>query len=117
LPYALRTQFEEELDKLQKIKCTEPATNPYASPIVLVRKKNGNLRLCVDYRSVNKDTVPDRYPLPRIDELVDATGNQKTACFTSLDLMRGYHQIKMAEESKHLPVIRGYSSIVECYLA
>jgi len=54
----------------------------------------------VDYRSVNKDTVPDRYLLPRIDELVDAIGNQKAAYFASLDLMRGYHQIKMAEESK-----------------
>ena len=98
----MRTQLEKELDKLQKIKCIEPATSPYASPIVLVRKKNGILRLCVDHWSVNNDTVPDRYLLPGIDELVDAIGNQKAVYFTLLDLMQGYHQIKMAEESKEM---------------
>ena len=101
LPYALRQQLEVELDKLLKIKCIEPANSPYASPLVLVRKPDGNLRVCVDYRSVNKDTIPDRYPLPRVDELIDAIGACKAVYFTSLDLMRGYHQVKMAEESKN----------------
>ena len=100
LPYALRKQLEEELDKLLKINCIKPTNSPYASPIVLVRKPDGNLRLCVDYRSINKDTILDRYPLPRVDELLDAIGNQKAMYFTTLDLMRGYHQVKMAEESK-----------------
>ncbi len=54
----------------------------------------------MDYRSINKDTILDRYPLPRVDELLDAIGNQKAMYFTTLDLMRGYHQVKMAEESK-----------------
>ena len=67
---------------------------------MLVRKPDGNLRLCVDYRSINKDTILDRYPLPCVDELLDAIGNQKVMYFTTLDLMRGYHQVKMAEESK-----------------
>ena len=100
LPYALRQQLEVELDKLLKIKCIEPANSPYASPLVLVRKPDGNLRVCVDFRSVNKDTIPDRYPLPRVDELIDAISARKAVYFTSLDLMRGYHQVKMAEESK-----------------
>ena len=102
LPYALRKQLEEELDKLLKINCIaiEPTNSPYASPIVLVRKPDGNLRLCVDYHSINKDTILDRYPLPRVDELLDAIGNQKAMYFTTLDLMRGYHQVKMAEEFK-----------------
>ena len=100
LPYALRKQLEEELDKLLKINCIEPTNSPYASLIVLVRKPDGNLRLCVDYRSINKDTILDRYPLPRVDKLLDAIGNQKAMYFTTLDLMRGYHQVKMAEESK-----------------
>ena len=100
LPYALRKQLEEELDKLLKINCIKATNSPYASPIVLVRKPDGNLRLCVDYRSINKDTILDRYPLPRVDELLGAIGNQKAMYFTTLDLMRGYHQVKMAEESK-----------------
>ena len=100
LLYALRQQLELDLDKLLKIKCIKPANSPYASPLVLVRKPDGNLRVCVDYRSVNKDTIPDRHPLPRVDELIDAIGARKAVYFTSLDLMRGYHQVKMAEESK-----------------
>ena len=100
LPYALRKQLEDELDKLLKINCIEPASSPYASPLVLVRKPDGNLRICVDYRNVNKDTILDRYPLPRVDELIDTIGSQKAMYFTTLDLMRGYHQVKMAEESK-----------------
>ena len=76
LPYTLRKQLEEELDELLQINCVEPANSPYASPIVLVKKKDGTPQLCVDYRSINKDTVPDCYPLPRVDELIDAIENQ-----------------------------------------
>ena len=100
LPYALRAELEEEINKLMDIGCIEPSTSPYASPLVLVRKKNGGLRVCVDYRNVNKDTVPDKYPMPRIDELVDMVGHQQPTVFSSLDLMRGYHQVKMSEDSK-----------------
>ena len=64
LPHALRKQLEEELDKLLQINCLEPANSPYTSPIVLVKSTP---RLCVDYQSMNKDTVPDHYPLRRVD--------------------------------------------------
>jgi len=63
-----------------------------------VRKRDGTLRVCVDYRQVNKDTVPDRYPMPRADELVDVIGRRKGKYFTTLDLMKGYHQVKMEEQ-------------------
>ena len=65
-----------------------------------MRKKDGNLRICVDYCALNRDTIADRYPIPRIDELIDAVGNCKGKWFTSLDLMKGYHQVQMAEDSK-----------------
>ena len=65
-----------------------------------MRKPDGSLRVCVDYHNINKDTILDRYPLPRVDELIDAIGNRKVMYFTTLDLMRGYHQVKMAEGSK-----------------
>ena len=57
--------------------------------------------MCVHYRDVNKDAVPDRYPMPRIDELVDMVGHNQPTVFSSLDLMRGYHQVKMEEDLKH----------------
>ena len=100
LPYALRKELEQELSKLESTGCIEPSTSPYASGLVLVRKTDGTLRVCVDYRQVNKDTVPDRYPMPRMDELVDAIGRKKGKYFTTLDLMKGYHQVKMDEHSK-----------------
>ena len=100
LPYSLRKELEEEMDNLLQSGCIEPSISPYSSPLVLVRKKNGGLRVCVDYRALNKDTVPDRYPLPRIDELMDMVGRQHARVFSSLDLMKGYHQVTMEESSK-----------------
>ena len=89
------------MNKLLAIGCIEQSTSPYASGLVLVRKKNGSLRVCVDYRQVNKDTVPDRYLLPRVDELVDAIGRRQGKYFSTMDLMKGYHQVKMEDQSKH----------------
>ena len=100
LPYALRTKLEEELERLLSAGCIEPSTSPYSSGLVLVRKKDGGLRVCVDYRAINKITVPDQYPMPRIDELIDTVGRCKGRYFSSLDLMKGYHQVKMADRSK-----------------
>ena len=100
-PHALRAELEEEMTKLMDMGCIEPSNSSYASPLVLVRKKNGGLRVCVDYRNVNKDTVPDKYPIPRIDELVDMVGRKQPTIFSSLDLMHGYHQVKMSDDDKH----------------
>ena len=100
LPYALRKELEEEMDTLLRTGCIEPSTSPYSSPLVLVRKKSGGLRVCVDYRALNQNTVADRYPIPRVDELVDMVGKQHARVFSSLDLMKGYHQVQMEENSK-----------------
>ena len=100
LPYALRAELERELDRLTSVGCIEPSDSPYASGLVLVRKKDGSLRVCVDYRGLNKKTIPDRYPIPRIDDLIDSIGQQRGKFFTSLDLTKGYHQVKMADQAK-----------------
>ena len=72
-----------------------PSRSPYSSPILFVQKPDGSLRLCVDYRALNNQTVKDRYPLPRIDDLLDRLLG---ACvFSSLDLQSGYHQIRIAD--------------------
>ncbi|KAL6459407.1 hypothetical protein MHYP_G00328790 [Metynnis hypsauchen] len=72
--------------------------SPYASPIVLARKKSGQLRMCVDYRTLNQQTVPDQYTVPRIDDALDCLNGSKW--FSVLDLRSGYYQIPMAEQDK-----------------
>ena len=111
LPHALRKQLEEELDKLLQINCVEPANSPYISPIALVKSTP---RLCVDYRSINKDTVPDHYPLRRVDELIDAIGNQKAKYFSTLDLLRGYHQVKTEDKSKAKTAFVCHCGLFQC---
>ena len=102
LPYAVRKEPEEELKQLLDIGCTELGNSLYVSPLVLVWKKNGSLRVCVDYQNINKNTMPDRYPILRIDELVGMVGQNQPTIFSSLDLTRGYHQVRMGEDAKHM---------------
>ncbi|CAK1595379.1 unnamed protein product [Parnassius mnemosyne] len=75
------------------------SNSAYASPALLVNKKNGEKRLCIDYRALNKITIKDKYPMPRIEDLIDRL--QGCRFFTSLDLKSGYYQIKMKEDSVH----------------
>lgn len=89
---ALTQQIQEMLER----GWIEPSVSPYGAPVIFVRKKDGSLRLVIDYRALNKVTVRNRYPLPRIDDLIDIIGKAKY--FTSLDLTSGYHQVKIAEE-------------------
>ncbi|KAK7929525.1 hypothetical protein WMY93_005920 [Mugilogobius chulae] len=72
--------------------------SPYASPIVVVRKKNGSIRICIDYRTLNSRTIPDQYTIPRIDDALDCLTGSKW--FSVLDLRSGYYQIAMSEEDK-----------------
>jgi hypothetical protein len=75
-----------------------PSTSPYSAPVVLVKKKTGDLRLCVDYRKLNAATVKNKYPIPRMNNIFDNFFGAKY--FTTLDLFSGYWQIKMREKDK-----------------
>lgn len=101
-PYRLshheRYLVRQIVDDLLTNDIIEPSVSPYASPILLVKKKTGDMRLCVDYRKLNAITVKDKFPLPRIeDQLERLAGND---CFTTLDLKSGYHQLKVAKSSR-----------------
>ena len=75
----------------------EPSDSPWANPIVLVKKHSDNsYRFCLDFRSLNKITKTDSYPLPRIDATLDALGSITPKYFTTLDLMSGFHQMALA---------------------
>jgi len=81
----LKKQLEELLEK----QFIRPSVSPWGAPVLLVKKKDGSMRLCVDYRQLNKVTIKDRYPLPRIDDLMDQLVGAEV--FRKIDLRSGYH--------------------------
>jgi hypothetical protein len=96
LTHEERTTLENMITDLLGKGLIEPSTSPYGAPVLFVRKKDGTLRLCIDYRALNRVTMKNRYPLPRIDELIDKVSQARY--FTSLDLATGYHQIRIRPE-------------------
>ncbi|CAI7735343.1 unnamed protein product, partial [Closterium sp. NIES-54] len=89
-------ELKKLLEDLLAKEFIQPSSSPYASQVLFVRKKGGSLRMCVDYRGLNKITVKNRYPLPRIDELFEQVGEARY--FLKLDLRSGYHQVRIQSE-------------------
>ncbi|KAA0065812.1 ty3-gypsy retrotransposon protein [Cucumis melo var. makuwa] len=87
----LKVQLQELLDK----SFIRPSVSPWGAPVLFVKKKDGSMRLCIDYRELNKVTVKNRYPLPRIDDLFDQL--QGATVFSMIDLRSGYHQLRIKD--------------------
>ncbi|KAA0059723.1 pol protein [Cucumis melo var. makuwa] len=87
----LKVQLQELLDK----GFIRPSVSPWGAPVLFVKKKDGSMRLCIDYRELNKVTVKNRYPLPRIDDLFDQL--QGATVFSKIDLRSGYHQLRIRD--------------------
>lgn len=88
-----RKTLEETLRDLLTKGLIRPSKSPYGAPVLFAPKPDGSLRFCVDYRLLNKQTIKDRFPLPRIDALLDAM--QGATCFSTLDLLSGYWQVEI----------------------
>lgn len=89
----------------------KPSSSPYASPILLVRKKDGSWRFCVDYRHLNAQTVKNKHPMPGVEELLDELKGAKW--LTKLDLRAGYHQICVETADTYKTTFKNHSGLYE----
>ena len=97
-PVALKDTIDKEVTKMLQQGIVQPSTSPWSSPVVMVRKRDGTWRFCVNYRKLNSITHQDAYPLPRINETLDSLAG--STYFTTLDLAAGYWQIQIDECDK-----------------
>ena len=83
--------MKKELDQLLKNGAIEPSVSPFGAPVIFVKKKDGSLRMCIDYQALNKITIKNHFPIPLIDDLIDQLHHAKI--FTKIDLRSGYNQV------------------------
>ncbi|KAI3825341.1 hypothetical protein L1987_06823 [Smallanthus sonchifolius] len=89
-------ELASQLQELSDKGFIRPSHSPWGAPVLFVKKKDGSFRMCIDYRELNKLTIKNRYPLPRIDDLFDQL--QGSTCFSKIDLRSGYHQLRVQED-------------------
>lgn len=97
-------ELKKQLEELVEMGFIRPSASPWGAPVLFVKKKDGSLRLCIDYRELNKVTIKNKYPLPRIDDLLDQL--QGAVVFSKIDLRLGYHQLRIREEDIHKTAFR-----------
>jgi hypothetical protein len=111
-------ELKKQLEELSKKGFIWPSKSEWGCPALFVKKKEGTLRMCMDYRPLNVVTIKNKYPLPHIDVLFDQLAKAKV--FSKIDLRSGYHQIRLGHKiyrKPHFPPDTGCMSILSCPLA
>nr|GEZ99494.1 retrotransposon protein, putative, Ty3-gypsy subclass [Tanacetum cinerariifolium] len=107
-PFGMK-DLSEQLEELSDKGFIRPSSPPWGAPVLFVKKKDGSFRMCIDYRELNKLTVKNRYPLPRIDDLFDQL--QGSSVYSKIDPRSGYHQLRVREEDVLKTTFRTRSSV------
>nr|GFB91164.1 putative reverse transcriptase domain-containing protein [Tanacetum cinerariifolium] len=97
-------ELSEQLKELSEKGFIRPSSSPWGTPVLFVKKKDGSFRTCIDYRELNKLTIKNKYPLPRIDDLFDQL--QGSSVYSKIDLRSGYHQLRIREEDIPITAFR-----------
>nr|GFC01121.1 putative reverse transcriptase domain-containing protein [Tanacetum cinerariifolium] len=106
--------LSEQLKELSDKDSIRPSSSPWGAPVLFVKKKDGSFRMCIDYQELNKLTVKNRYPMPRIDDLFDQF--QGSSVYSKIDMRSGYHQLRDEKEhEEHLKAILGLLKKEELY--
>ena len=111
IPRELYDEVKDHVNNLLANGWVRESTSAYASPMVCVRKKCGGLRLCIDFRRLNRKTIPDRHPIPRIQDILDDLGGN--SWFSTLDMSQAYHQGMMHEDSRKFTAFSTPWSLLE----
>ncbi|GJZ25500.1 putative reverse transcriptase domain-containing protein [Tanacetum coccineum] len=110
-------ELSEQLQELSDKDFIRPSSSPWGAPVLFVKKKDGSFRMCIDYRELNKLTVKNRYPLPRIDDLFDQL--QGSSIYSKIDLRSGYHQLRVREQDipkTALELVHIWNKFVHCFI-